>query len=280
MVQAALSPVLQRLYDATVARIAREKEEEPERELLRQATFARTPLQFHPAWWGGWPAIIAEFKRASPSEGDINLEADPVKVARRYLWNGAGAISVLTEPSEFKGDKEFLRRIRQQLPNARLLMKDFIIDWYQLLQARVYGADAVLLIVDFIDRDLLKELYIQAGWLGLTPLVEVHNPEQFDFALKLGAKLIGVNNRDLRTMKVSLEISEQVGEIVKRLWKKRSRVTVITESGIRSGEDIVRLSLEEYRAFLVGTILMKSKFPGRALSKLMKEAVREVDRRG
>lgn len=270
-----LSPVLQSLHDSTVKRLVRQKEIEPERELRRIATFAREPLPFHPARSGS-PAVIAEIKFASPSEGRIALSSvnNPVGVASSYLKHGAAAISVLTEPNEFQGDIKFLRLIRNTHPEALLLMKDFVIDWYQLLQARAYGADAVLLIVDFIDRDLLRELYLQALWLGLTPLVEVHSGDQLEFAIDLGAELIGVNNRDLSTMEVSLENSVAMEKIVKHYSLTEDNRVFITESGIRTGEDIARLSRAGYHALLIGTTLMKTPDPGVALDHLRREAVR------
>jgi indole-3-glycerol phosphate synthase len=272
-----LAPILQKLADATRARIAREQQIETERELVSRAVKARRPHEFDPVYGKAGvmskePNIIAEFKKASPSEGDIAPTADPVQVARSYTANGARALSVLTEPSHFKGKKEDLRAIREDQPEAMILMKDFFLDWYQLLQARVYGADGILLIVDFIDRDLLTELYnLARKWLGLTPLLEVHDPDQLEFALKLGSysgNLIGINNRDLRTMETDLAASREMAKIVDAYPHKAE---FITESGLKTGGDVYELQKLGYRAFLVGTTFMKAPDPGEALKKMKEE---------
>jgi len=271
----ALAKPLQELYEATKERVEVEKKIEPERDLRRLATLAPKPKRFHPTYGPINPHIIAEVKLASPSEGDIALGVDPVDIATQYLKSGASAISVLTEPSKFKGSKEFLRRIRAAHPEAQLLMKDFVIDWYQLLQAKVYGANAVLLIVDFIDRELLTELYLQTGWLGLTPLLEVHDEDQLNFALNLKAHpandpVIGVNNRDLRTMKVSLETGVRLGELLKRDHRARY-LDLVAESGIKDGHDIDRLNRVGFQAFLIGTELMRSGDISEAMERMRRE---------
>jgi indole-3-glycerol phosphate synthase len=208
------------------------------------------------------PAVIAEIKKASPSAGIIRKDLDPLAVAREYEKSGAAALSVLTEVQHFQGGLEILARLRwdSKLP---LLRKDFVIDPYQVLEARHAGADAVLLIAALLDKDLLKSFRVEAESLGMEALVEVHNEAELKKALDSGATLIGVNNRDLRTFEVSLEVSVALAPMLPK------EVLAVAESGIRTADDIKRLSDAGYRAFLVGESLMRAPSPGDALSKLL-----------
>jgi indole-3-glycerol phosphate synthase len=209
------------------------------------------------------PAVIAEIKKASPSAGLIREDFDPETIAREYETSGAAALSVITEVSRFHGGLEILARLRwiSKLP---LLRKDFIIDPYQILEARHAGADAVLLIAVLLNADMLKNLRMEAERLGMEALVEVHNESELQHALDAGATLIGVNNRDLRTFKVSLEVSLNLARVIPK------GVLSVSESGIRTAEDIRRLSDAGYRGFLVGEHLMRSSSPGRALAELLR----------
>jgi indole-3-glycerol phosphate synthase len=209
------------------------------------------------------PAIIAEIKRASPSVGLICRDFDPVRIAREYQSAGAAALSVITEVQYFRGGLEILAMLRWNaaLP---LLRKDFIIDPYQILEARHAGADAVLLIAALLDGSTLRFLRNEAERYGMDALVEVHDEPDLQKALDAGAGLIGVNNRNLRTFDVSLEVSFNLARLLP------GGVLAVAESGIRTSEDIRRLSGAGYKGFLVGESLMRSASPGAALADLLK----------
>lgn len=208
------------------------------------------------------PAIIAEIKKASPSAGVIAEKFDPAAIATGYQDGGAAALSVLTDKQFFQGSLQDLvqARVGTHLP---VLRKDFTLDRYHLLQASAEGADAVLLIVAALDDEELKTLLAEARELELDALVEVHDEHELDRALAVGADLIGVNNRNLKTLEVSLDTSF-------RLAKKLPPETLaVSESGIRTSEDIRRLMDAGYQAFLIGESLMKQPDPGDALAKLI-----------
>jgi len=208
------------------------------------------------------PCVIAEFKRRSPSKGAIRENLTPFAVAQQYETAGAAALSVLTEPEFFGGSLEDLRQARAatMLPTLR---KDFVVDEYQVWEARLSGADAVLLIVAALDDSELSALLGVAREAQLDALVEVHDGSELKRALYAGAKLIGVNNRDLRTMQVRLETSlELIADIPKDLVK-------VSESGIRSSDDVRRLKEAGFDAFLVGEHLMSAPQPGDELSALL-----------
>lgn len=206
--------------------------------------------------------IIAEVKRASPSQGLIRAAFDPITLAESLAASGACALSVLTEEHFFQGSLGYLEDIRARV-SLPLLRKDFVVDGYQLLEARSFGADAVLLIAAVLDRARLRELYEEAVLLGLDVLVEVHREEELRWALDAGATLIGINNRDLRTFEVSLETSARLAPLVPR------DVTVVCESGIAGAEDIRRLEALGVRCFLVGEALMRCADPGAKLRELL-----------
>jgi indole-3-glycerol phosphate synthase len=209
------------------------------------------------------PAVIAEIKKASPSAGLIREDFDPVQIAGEYRDSGAAALSVITEVHYFHGGLEILARLRwnSKLP---LLRKDFIIDPYQILEARHAGADAVLLIAALMDASALQRMRREAESYGMDALIEVHNEMELQSALDAGATLIGVNNRDLRTFEVSLDVSLNLARLLPK------DVVAVAESGIKTGEDVRRLSDAGYRGFLVGESLMRSPSPGAALTQLLK----------
>lgn len=208
------------------------------------------------------PAVIAEIKRASPSAGMIREDFDPVKIAREYRDSGAAALSIVTEVHHFRGGLEILARLRWET-KLPLLRKDFIVDPYQVLEARHAGADAVLLIAALLDVSSLKGLRAEVERHGMDALVEVHNELEVQKALDAGATIIGVNNRDLRTFEVSLDVSLNMARILP------GSVIAVAESGIRTASDIQRLAGAGYRGFLVGEQLMRSPSPGAALSELI-----------
>lgn len=232
-------------------------------ELEKRIHSSRIPYDFCDIFNKNLTTIIAEIKFKSPSQGVIQHNVNPLEVAQDYLSNGASALSILTEPTYFGGSLDYLHNVRLHNPNAKLLMKDFIIDKRQLLQARIYGADAVLLIVSFLHKDILHELYDFACCLKLTPIVEVHDNNELEVAEKLGAKIIGVNNRNLKTLKVNLDTSKEV------ILKKKAHAFFIAESGINNKEDLNALKDVGFNGFLIGTSLMQQKKPGDKLKSLL-----------
>ncbi len=210
------------------------------------------------------PAIIAEIKRASPSAGLIREDFDPIKIAQEYQNSSAAALSVITEVKHFRGGLEILARLRW---NAKipLLRKDFVIDPYQILEARHAGADAVLLIAALLNTSALKSLRAEAERLEMDALIEVHNEAELQRAVDAGGTLVGVNNRDLRTFEVSFDVSLNLARIIPK------GIVAVSESGIRTAEDLRRLSDAGYRGFLVGEHLMRSPSPGTALAELIRQ---------
>jgi indole-3-glycerol phosphate synthase len=206
--------------------------------------------------------VIAECKRRSPSRGVLRAEYDPVDLARQYAEAGAAAISVLTEPTFFDGSVQHLAAVREAV-DLPLLRKDFIISAYQLHEARAAGADAVLLIVAALKRAELIALSRLAADLGLDVLVEVHDSEELSIALDAGAGVIGVNNRNLRTLAVDVHASEQLIARIPR------GVVAVSESGLKSPDDLVRLRALGYRAFLIGERFMAAAAPGEQLRALL-----------
>lgn len=204
--------------------------------------------------------IIGEVKRASPSKGDINLEVNVVEQAKAYQQAGVSSISVLTDTVFFKGSIEDLRQVTKEV-DIPVLCKDFIIDKKQLIRARNAGATIVLLIVAALSQDKLKELYSIATDLGLEVLVEVHDEIELTIAEALPAKLIGVNNRNLKTFDVSLSVSQKLGQ------KQQTQAVYISESGFSTSEQ-VKLIKENYQAVLVGESLMRQGNPKEKVQEL------------
>jgi indole-3-glycerol phosphate synthase len=206
--------------------------------------------------------IIAECKRRSPSRGVLRAAYEPVEIAREYERAGAAAISVLTEPTFFDGSLIHLEGVRAAV-TIPLLRKDFIVEEYQLLEARAAGADAALLIVGALDDAALRRLLSAAGHLGLAALVEVHSVEETTRALAAGARVIGVNNRNLRTLQVDLAASEAIASMLP------SDVVAISESGLKTPGDLRRMRTLGYRAYLMGERFMTEPRPGDALAQLL-----------
>ncbi|HQZ41102.1 MAG TPA: indole-3-glycerol phosphate synthase TrpC [Vicinamibacterales bacterium] len=226
----------------------------------RAAAFARALAQ------AGRVNVIAECKRRSPSRGVLRAAYDPVAIATGYAASGAAAISVLTEPMFFDGALAHLAAVRAAV-DTPLLRKDFIVDSYQLVEAVAHGADAVLLIAAALEDAALRALRREASALGLAVLVEVHSEDEFSRALDAGATLVGVNNRNLRTLEVDIGLSERLAP---RLFPS---ITGVSESGLRSADDIGRLGALGYRAFLMGERFMTTPHPGDALRAMLVEAV-------
>jgi indole-3-glycerol phosphate synthase len=211
-------------------------------------------------------AVIAELKKASPSRGMIRGTLHVGHIASRLEWAGAAALSVLTEGQFFQGSLCDLAEA-SAATHLPCLRKDFIVDEFQLLEARANGADAVLLILSALDDSEFLRFHQRGRELGLDSLCEVHDESELTRALALGAEIIGVNNRDLRTFQVDLETSERLAP------KIPAGVLRVAESGIQSGHDIRRLRAFGYEAFLIGESLMRADNPGSELARMLAEAV-------
>jgi indole-3-glycerol phosphate synthase len=251
------------------ARLERAKRERPAEELRARAEEVRRESREHALRLalnhGGRVSVIAEFKRASPSKGIIRADADPRLIAREYEAGGAAAISVLTEEDRFRGSLADMASVRAAV-KIPVLRKDFIFDEYQLYEAAAAGADALLLIVAALDDDTLRRLRrVTEDELRMDALVEVHTKDELRRAEATGATLVGVNNRDLHSFKVSLDVSIELAQAA------APNITLVAESGLKSADDIRQLRALGYSGFLVGESLMRAERPGQALRELMGE---------
>lgn len=258
------------LLDAVVAaarRTARERERSAAGRRVDQAAAARQPdgAAFEAALAGEGFRVIAECKRRSPSKGVLRCDYDPADVARGYAEAGAAAISVLTEPTFFDGSLDHLRAVRDAV-TLPLLRKDFIVTEFQILEARAAGADAVLLIAAALDQPAILRLLACSSMLGLAALVEVHDRGEAAMAVDAGARVIGVNSRNLQTLDVSGAVFDVVADAIP------DDVVAVAESGLRSAADLVRVSRLGYDAFLIGERLMTAADPSAALRGLLDEA--------
>ena len=239
----------------------------PLESLISRIANIRPPRDFYKAVdHGGQLRIIAEIKKASPSKGVLREDFDPVKIALGYARSGASALSVLTDEKFFMGSLTYLRAVKEAV-DIPLLRKDFIIDPYQVYEARLYGADALLLIVSALGQDALRELLALTRSLGMDAVVEVHDDEELGRALDAGSRIIGINNRDLRTFEVDLGVSARLARMLPR------GVIAIAESGISSGADIKRLRDQGVHVFLIGETFMKAPDPGAELKKLISSSI-------
>ena len=207
-------------------------------------------------------SFIAEIKKASPSKGQIREDFDPASIAQQYAEHDAAAISVLTEPQYFEGSLEHMAWIRAHVPETPLLRKDFIIDPYQLVEARAVGADAVLLIATALDAGRLSDLHAAATELGLSCLVEVYTEEDLNKIDWDQVTVLGVNNRDLHTFEVDIQNSLRIFE------QAPKGVGRVAESGLSDPETLVRLRQAGVNGVLIGEHLMRAEHPGQALSEL------------
>jgi indole-3-glycerol phosphate synthase len=259
--------VLRRIVAAKLAEVAEARRRSPLTDTMQAALSAPPPKDLMAALGcpqAGAPlACIAEIKRASPSRGIIRHDFDPVQIAIRYRSCGASAISVVTDMAFFGGHLDHLRAVRQVV-DLPLLRKDFTLEEYQVYEARAAGADAVLLIVAAVpDAGRLQALRELAEGLGMAALVEVHSTAELRVALRSGARLIGINNRDLRTFRTSLEVFLRLAPQVP------PGVTLVAESGISTTEQCRMLAQAGAKAVLVGEALMRHQDPGRALATLL-----------
>jgi indole-3-glycerol phosphate synthase len=212
----------------------------------------------------GTTKVIAEIKCASPSKGVLRPDFNPVEISKSYAREGATAISVLTDSRFFKGSLDHLRDIRSSV-EIPLLRKDFIVDPYQVYESRFYGADAILLIAAALDSTILKQLLELAHSLDMDAIVEIHNEAELEKAIQAGSKIIGINNRDLKTFNVSIETSLRLCRLI-----PKGKI-VISESGISSIDDVKRLKSAGISVLLIGETFMRAPEPGEALRKLLSE---------
>ncbi|HYD18591.1 MAG TPA: indole-3-glycerol phosphate synthase TrpC [Patescibacteria group bacterium] len=259
-----MTSFLQKIHDITLDRVAAARAERSLSDLERTPLFARQPGDVPRAFRRDGYNIIAEIKFASPSEGDI-AKGDPVTVADGYLKAGAAMLSILTEPRYFKGDLDYLSDVRERHPYALLLRKDFMVDPYQLYEAKACGADAILLIVAMTPPEVTKDLFEAAKGLGLAALVEVHDARELDEAAEMGATLLGVNNRNLKTLKTDLNIGRELAA------RKPEGSVFICESGLATAADLRDMRGRGYDGFLMGTSFMKQPQPGAALQTLQEQ---------
>lgn len=260
-----MTTILDEIVAAKREEIARAKAETPEASLRERLADAPPVRDFAAAISRpGRIRLIAEVKKASPSAGVIRADFQPAKIAEIYQRHGADCISVLTDRPYFQGSLEHLRQVRAAV-DLPVLRKDFVIDAYQVVEARAAGADAVLLIAECLDDAALRSLHDAVIELGMTPLMELYEPANLPRVLDVGARVVGINNRDLRTFKTDLE----------RTLQLRRRIPgdriVVGESGIRTHRDVERLEAAGVHAVLVGETLMASPDVGAAVKELLGE---------
>ena len=260
-----MATYLDAIVERKRADLDRAKAATPLADLKARAAAMPPPLDFRSALDAPGIQVIAEVKKASPSRGDIAPGADHVATARAYAAAGAAAISVLTEEPHFKGRLSYLTDIKNALGEAcpPLLRKDFIVDPYQVYEARAYGADALLLIVASLTDGELADLMGTAADLGLGCLVEVHDAEEAERAAAAGASVVGINNRDLRSFVTDLETTRLVRPHV------GGGATMVSESGIKTSDDAVRLASWGVDALLIGEALMTAPDPGALLQTFL-----------
>lgn len=246
--------ILDRILARTAADLVEHREREPYGELERRAMNRPVHASFRDAIARPGTSVIAEFKRASPSRGRFAVEMNPADVAAEYAAGGAVAISVLTDQPFFQGSLADLREAAEmahsEADSLAVLRKDFVLDEYQILEARAAGADAVLLIVAALDQATLIRLHGFARDVGLDALVEVHDLDEFDRAESIGAAIIGINNRDLRTFNVDLGVTERLAS------RRSTNALLVSESGIFHRSHVERLEAAGADAILVGESLV------------------------
>ena len=255
--------ILEKIVATTRQKVAADRAAKPESELRAEIADATAARDFYAALAAGTDVrLIAEVKRVSPSAGLIREDFDPVAIATAYAAAGAACISVLTDEPFFQGSLDYLRAIRSNV-GVPLLRKDFIIDSYQLLEARAAGADCVLLIAECVSPTELRRLHDEAHQLGMQTLIELYDIENLDAVLATGTRLVGVNNRDLRTFKTDLQHTLRLRELI-----PADRL-VVGESGIATAADVRLLGSGGVKAILVGESLMRQPDIGAAVRALI-----------
>ncbi len=257
------SSILDQIVASKHREIAAARLRMPLDEMEHQAAEAPPPRDFLAALQGNGPIrLIAEVKKASPSARVIREDFEPIAIARTYQAHGASCLSVLTDAPYFQGHLSYLARIRAAVA-IPLLRKDFIIDEYQVVEARLAGADAILLIAEILDDARLASLQHRASGLGMATLVEFHDAANLPRVLNSGAKLVGINNRDLNRFETDLDQTFRLRDAIP------ADVTLVSESGIRTRQDVERLEAADISAILVGETLMRSADIGLAVERLL-----------
>jgi indole-3-glycerol phosphate synthase len=258
-----MAEILTEIADHVRGVVERRRRETPEALLRDRPLYSAPARGFARALTGTTRRIVAEVKKASPSKGLIRAGFAPVAIAKDYAAHGASAISVLTEERFFQGSLDDLEQIRRAV-QVPLLRKDFMLDSYQVAEAKSYGADAVLFIAAMLEGALMRDLREQATALGLDALVEVHTAAELELALEAGAQMIGINNRDLKTFNVDLATTEELARLLP------SGMAAICESGIDSVAQIERVEAWGVHVFLIGEALMRAPEPGKKLQELLR----------
>ncbi len=255
--------ILEQIVATKRQEVASARRRMPLEELEAQAAEAPPVRDFRAGLTGPGPIrLIAEVKKASPSAGLIRPDFDPIAIARAYQAHGAHALSILTDVPYFQGHLSYLARVRAGVV-LPVLRKDFLIDPYQVVEARMAGADAVLLIAEILDDDQLRSLLDHTRRLGMAALVEFHDPANLPRVVASGANLIGINNRDLHQFQTDLETTLRLRDQIP------ADVVLVSESGIRNRQDVLRLQDAGVDAILVGETLMRAPDIGRALEELL-----------
>jgi indole-3-glycerol phosphate synthase len=254
--------ILQKIVENKRIELAHQKKIVPIAELRQMLADSPPVRDFEGAIRDRGCAVIAEVKRSSPSKGRIQEDFDPVGIARSYENHGASAISILTERKFFEGNAAFVPQIRKAV-GLPLLRKDFIVDTYQINETRVLGADALLLIARLLEVGELQDFIGLSSELGLAALVEVHDEADVENAVSSGARIVGINNRDLATFRTDLDVSIRLASRIPK------GITLVSESGINSRGDIEKLTAAGIHAVLVGESLMREKDIGKKLKELL-----------
>ena len=260
-----VSTILTKIVNKKIERVREQKLAMPLPVLESSIPELALPRNFSGALWGPDVRLIAEVKKSSPSKGLLRSPYNPVSLACTYAENGAAAISVLTEADHFDGSLDHLTAVKKGLGNLRLpvLRKDFIFDPYQIVESRVAGADAILLIVGILGVDQIKELLELCQALWMQALVEIHSEKELDIALDAGADVIGINNRDLSTFETDISLSQRLRPLI-----PKGKI-VVAESGIKSREDINLLRKSRIDAVLVGEAIMTADDVGTKVRELV-----------
>ena len=257
--------ILDVIVEDKLKRLPEHKKRISEEEMTRLAIEShRVSHSFYDALAKDGLSIISEFKKASPSHGNMNNKITLEERIKQY-GESADAISCLTEEDYFKGSTEYLKQIRQ-MTDLPIIRKDFIIDPYQVYEAKVIGADAVILIAAILDDSRFKELYDLAYSLGLDVLCEVHNEEEMQRMLNLDVKIIGINNRNLKTFEVDLDTTKKLADMVTQEMRKAGKL-LVSESGVADTDDIKVLAKSGADALLIGTVLMEAPKPEELISE-------------
>ena len=260
-----MATILEQIVSTKGLELDIRKKQEPLSELQSQVRDLPIPLNFSGALMGGGISLIAETKKASPSKGLLKENYDPVMLAQDYIENGASAVSVITEKDHFQGSLAHLKKVKEAVGprGIPVLRKDFLFDTYQVYEAKVYGADAILLIAAILEKTQLKELLQLSQSLWIQVLTEVHNEQELEMAIECGAEVIGINNRNLHTFDTNISLTERLA-----IGVPTGKI-LVSESGIQSHNDLMRLEKAGVHAVLVGEALVTSDDPGAKTRELL-----------